>query len=78
MISSKEVDDIMVKYDIGIKESCEYRFSIEAKSKEEAIDKAFDELTSGREEEYDSNVYSRVMAINDISEQNLEWKLDHY
>lgn len=68
----------MTKYNIGIKESCEYRFSIEAKSKEEAIDKAFDELMSGRGEEYNSDVFSRVIAIDDIPEQNQEWKLDHY
>ena len=68
----------MAKYDIGIKESCEYRFTIEAESEEKAIDKAFDELTSGRGEEYDSDVYSKVIAINDIPEQNQEWKLDHY
>ena len=29
----------MAKYNIGIKEVCEYRFNIEAKSKEAAISK---------------------------------------
>lgn len=68
----------MAKYNIGIKEICEYRFNVEAESKEAATSKAFDELMSGNGVEYDSNVYSRVIAVDDILEKNPEWKLDHY
>lgn len=68
----------MAKYNIGIKEVCEYRFNIEAKSKEAAISKAFDELMSGNGEEYDSSVYSKVIAIDNALEKNPEWELNHY
>ena len=33
---------------------------------------------SGNGEEYDSSVYSKVIAVDEAPEKNPEWELSHY